>query len=422
MMLSIKKIIKISGVLFLVLSLTACTKHKEGDGHNHGSETKKEATEKEEHDESEEEIATLNDEQIKAVGITFGKIEERQLTATIKANGFLKVPNNSQANATSLFGGVIKSLPIEIGDYVKKGQVIARIENPQFVQLQEEYMTIKNNISLTEQEIARQKELNEGGAGALKNLQNVDTQIKNFRARKASLEKQIQLMGINPATISNSNLQASLNVTSPVSGTVSNIFAKIGSYVDVSSPVAEIVDNSKLHLDLQVFEKDLPKLKMGQTIYFTLTNNPTEQYSATIFSIGSSFENDSKTVAVHSEVTGNKKGLINGMNVTGLISLEKASTPSVPNDAIVGDGGKYYIFVLSDKETEHEHKEGESHDHAKEVKQTRFEKVEILKGTSEAGYTAITLVSKNIPADAKIATKGAFFINAKLSNTEGHAH
>ncbi len=96
--------------------------------------------------------------------------------------------------------------------------------------------------------------------------------------RKAGLHKQLELMGIKPSQISNSNLKSALTVISPLNGTVSNVYAKIGSYVDVSSPVIEIVDNSSLHLDLQVFEKDLPQIKIGQTVHFRLTNNPTTEY------------------------------------------------------------------------------------------------------------------------------------------------
>ena len=88
-----------------------------------------------------------------------------------------------------------------------------------------------------------------------KNLQSADAELKTLRTRRASLQQQIQLMGINPNNVSNSNLQSALVVTSPIGGTVSNVFAKIGSYVDVSSPVAEIVDNGSLHLDLNIFEK-----------------------------------------------------------------------------------------------------------------------------------------------------------------------
>lgn len=412
MYLPISNFIKPITTIVVILLLNACNSHKEGDGHDHGTESKPET---EHHDEETPTRATLTREQIETVGIAFGHIEQKQLTATLRANGNLRVPNNYQANATSLFGGVIKSLNFQVGDYVKKGQVIATIENPQFIQLQEEYLTTGSRITFAEQEAQRQSELNEGGAGALKNKQNADAEIKSLRARKASLQKQLQLMGIDPNNISNNNFRSSLVVTSPINGTISNLFAKIGSYVDVSSPVAEIVDNTQLHLDLQVFEKDLPKLKVGQIIHFTLTNNPTTEYDAKVYSIGSSFENDSKTIAVHCTVTGNKSGLIDGMNITGLVSLDEVATPAVPNDAIVNADGKYYIFALKNGDEKARDQGGET---ANEV---TFEKIEIIKGVSELGYTAITLIG-TLPKDAGIVTTGAFFINAKLSNTGGHEH
>ncbi|MEZ5047415.1 MAG: efflux RND transporter periplasmic adaptor subunit [Chitinophagaceae bacterium] len=343
MLFHINKII--SATLIICMLLSACSNHKEGDGHNHSTaETKPETKTEEHHEEAPANIASLTDEQIKTVGITYGNVEMKELTATIKANGNLKVPNNNKGNATSLYGGVIKSINVQIGSSVRKGQVIATIANPQFIQLQEEYLTIASKITFAEQELTRQKELNEGNAGAKKNLQSADAELKTLRTRRASLQQQIQLMGINPNNVSNSNLQSALLVTSPISGTVSNVFAKIGSYVDVASPVAEIVDNGSLHLDLNVFEKDLPLLKVGQTIHFTLTNNPTNEYDAVVYSIGTAFENDSKTIPVHCNVKGNKTGLIDGMNITGIVSLNNVTTPAVPTDAIVEADGKYYIF------------------------------------------------------------------------------
>lgn len=439
---------KILVAVILVSSLYSCG-GKAKTGEDSTAEAKKVEEGEEGHGEEESTtIASLSQEQIKAVGITLGNIENKNLTASIKANGALRVPNNKKANATSLYGGVVKSLRVQLGDYVRKGQVIATIENPQFVQLQEEYITIDSRITLAQQEQNRQQELNQGNAGALKNLQTATADLNALMARKASLKKQIQLMGINPSSISRENLRVALVVTSPVSGTISNELAKIGSYVDVSSPVVEIVDNSLLHLDLQVFERDLPYMKVGQMVNFTITNNPQVTYSAKVFNIGSSFENESKTVAVHCTVVGNKTGLIDGMNITGMVSVENVMAPTVPNEAIVEADGKFYVFIHTDKEPEadhekggqehkegeshdqkaeedHAHKPGEKHDHAAENKQSEpkmnFEKIEVAKGVSELGYTVITPVTV-IPKDAKIVTKGAFFINAKLSNTGGHEH
>jgi len=417
-------------LLFVVL-LTACS-HNESDGHKHGTtqEAKEEKTTGEVEEESTEAtIASLTDEQIKTVGIQFGSIEQKQLTATLKANGALRVPNNNKANATSLYGGVIKTINVQVGSNVKSGQVIATITNPQFIQLQEEYLTVTSKIIYAEQELARQKELSDGNAGALKNYQSADAELKTLRTRKASLQEQIQLMGINPSSVSNSNLRSALVVKSPISGTISNVFSKIGSYVDVSSPVAEIVDNSQLHLDLNIFEKDLPLLKVGQVIHFTLTNNPVNEYDAKIYSIGTTFENDSKTIPIHCTVQGNKAGLIDGMNITAIVSLNNITTAAVPNEAIVDADGRSFIFIITDKKPDEHHEEEEGHKHSADEKHDEekekqptinFERIEVIKGVSNVGYTAITTVNE-IPKDAKIVTKGAFFVNSKLTN-QGEAH
>lgn len=382
---------------------------------------------KEGHDEHEEEnpdMVTLTDEQIKSIGIELGTVEQKQLTASLKTNGVLKVPNQNKASVNSVYSGVIKSLLIQPGNTVKKGQAIATIANPDFIRVQDEYLGINSKIVLAEQEYNRQKELNAGNAGALKNLQAAETELRTLRSRKSSLEQQVQLMGINPASVSNGKLVSVLSIRSPISGVVSNVMVQMGSYVDVSTAVAEIVDNSQLHLDLFVYEKDLAKLKNNQLIHFTLTNNPGKEYDAQIYSLGSSFEGDSKAVTVHARVQGNKTGLIDGMNVTAIISLEKAIVPAIPSDAIVNFQGQDYIFIVAEKHEEakdsvkQDAKETDTH---KEESGINFERIPVVKGNSDIGYTEITLL-KEIPKDAKVAVKGAFFILAKMTNTEGHHH
>ena len=413
-----KKIKIIIYSVLAILFLSSCTK-----------ETKTEQPieeKKAEHEEAPQTVATLTEEQMKAVGVKLGTIEVKELTAMIKANGILNVPNSNMASVASMFGGVIQTLPIQEGSYVKKGQVIATISNPEFIIAQEQYLTVLSRITYAEQEFKRQKELFDNDAGAKKNLQNSSAELKTLRSQKASLSRQLQMMGINPSKVTNANLRNGMVITAPISGTVSKIIAQIGSYVDVSSPVAEIIDNSSIHLDLQVFEKDLPKMKVGQVIQFELTNNPGNSYEAVVYSIGSSFENESKTIAVHSKVRGNKSGLINGMNITGAVSLSNSSTPAVPNDAIVEADGKFYIFVKTNKKVE-EHTDEESKDPNEKNKEHKnetsinFEKIEVVKGSSDMGYTAITTVNEIDPT-AQIVVKGAFFVNAKLSNSGDHGH
>lgn len=391
--------------------LTACSGPKKESAGQHDEEGH--------HDEHENtNTASLTLEQIKSIGIQMGVVEKKQLTASLKAAGVLRVPNQNKASVNSVYSGVVRSLRVQPGNSVRKGQVLATIGNPSFVQPQSDYLAVMSKIRLAEQEVARQRELNAGNAGALKNLQAAEAELRTLQTSRATLEQQIRLMGITPAQLSNGKLVSELAVRSPINGVVSSVPVEMGSYVDVTTPIAGIVDNSQLHVDLFVYEKDLSKLKNGQTIHFTLTNNPGKEYDADIFSLGSTFEGESKAVSVHARVKGDKNGLIDGMGITAIISLESASVPAVPVDAIVSHQGQDYIFLVKDGDAEDEH---HSHDH-EESNSVTFEKIPVVKGTTDIGYTEITLL-KEIPADAKIVVKGAFFVLAKMTNAgEAHEH
>lgn len=358
------------------------------------------------HDEETHDEAVLTADQLAAVGVETDTVAQRNLTDLLKAVGVLKVPNANKAQATSLFSGVVRTLTVQVGDHVRKGQVIATISNPDFLSRQEALLAVRSRIVLAEQEWNRQKMLYEGNAGARRNWERATADLAALRAERSSLEQQLRLMGIRPERLTAGRLQSTLAVVSPLSGTVTAVNATVGGFVDASVPVAAIVDNSSLHLDLQVFERDLPKVKVGQEVSFVLTNYPSHTYTARVFSIGSSFENESKTIAVHCQVSGDKTGLIDGMNATGSLSLATVRRPAVPDAALVEDDGKTYIFVVRSRAADGD---------------VTFDKIEVVRGVSDAGFTAITPV-RELPRGAQVVTKGAFFINATLVNAGEHAH
>lgn len=404
-------------LILSIISLLASCKNEQ-------AETVKE----EEPHEAPSSIVSLTEEQVKAAGIQLGSVELKNLKTSIKANGMLSVPNENKAFITSVNSGVIRTLLIRPGGYVKKGQVVATIVNPDVANLQQGLQTVNAQISLAEIEYKRQRELVAGDAAPLKNVQRIQTELATLRVSRNSLQKQLSAMGISPSSVSRGNIITTINITAPISGTVSNVIAQIGSNVDPSTPIAEIVNNSRLHLDLFVFEKDLPSLHANQIIHFTLTNNPGKEYDAQIYSIGTAFANETKTIPIHAVVSGDKTGLIEGMNITALISIGTNVVPAVPTDAIVNYQGRDYIFVLTKQAADHHeevekeegHKEGEAHT---EEPATNFERVPVIRGTSDVGFTEIKLL-KDLPPNTQIITKGAFFALAKMTNAgEGeHGH
>lgn len=366
-----------------------------------GSKTeKKEEPATEEHHENSN-LVSLTPQQVKAADIRLGSIEMKNLVNSISVNGTLAVPNQNKALVTSLAGGVLRSLNVQPGNAVHKGQVIGTIANTELSGIQQQMISINAQLKYAEQEQQRLKELVAGNAAPMKNLQKVEAEISGLKAQRTALQRQLSALGMS----STSDISSMLAITAPISGTISEVTAQIGSNIDNNAPIAQIINNSELHLDLFVYEKDLPKVAAGQTIHFTLTNNPGKEYDATIYSIGTAFANESKAIPIHAQVINDKSGLIEGMSVTARISLGENVYPAVSDDAIVSNGGKEYIFIAQTKDS----KDSTSSEQS-------YLRVQVIRGASDVGYTQINPVSE-LPKDSKIVVKGAFFLMAKMTNT-----
>jgi cobalt-zinc-cadmium efflux system membrane fusion protein len=398
---------KTIGFVSCLLLSTAC---------QNTTETHKEHDETEEHHE-ESNIVSLSDEQIKTAGVVLGKIEMKNLTSSISVNGTLAVPNQNKALVTSLIGGVLQTLKVQPGNTVHKGQVIGTIANTEISGIQQHRLSIIAQLKYAELEQKRQSELVAGNAAPMKNLQKVESELSSLKSQLNALQQQLSALGVSLS----GDISSTITITAPISGTISVVTAQIGSNINSSTPIAEIINNSELHLDLFVYEKDLPKVKAGQTIHFTLTNNPGIEYDAAIYSIGTAFVNESKAIPVHAKVINDKTGLIEGMGVTARISLGENVYPAVPEKAIINNGGKDYIFIITNEtntEEHHHEEEGE----AEHVHNTSFQRVQVIKGASDVGYTEITPITQ-LPDGVQIVVDGAFFLMAKMTNAgEAHAH
>lgn len=384
-------------------------------------------TEKKETEKAEkgEEGIELTQAQIEAVGIQYGTIELKNLSQVVKASGQLAVPPQKRADVNVLAGGVIRKIvPIE-GQSVKKGQVLAVIENTELVTIQENYLTAKNAFSYTASELQRQKELDEANAGIKKKLQEAQANYNTERARITTLEAQLRQLGINPGTVSRGSIITRINVYAPISGTVGHILVNTGVYAQPGNSLMEIIDNSQIHADLTVFEKDLFRVRKGQKVNFTLTNQDNREITGTVYGVNKSFENESKGIIVHAIIEdANTYRLIPGMYVTALISVGSEQVTAIPVDAVVQSEGKNYIFVVDDEKREAaEKKESGEQAEQKEKsegkeqgeqngKSVRFKMLEVVTGVSELGYIKITSIGE-LPDKAKVVVKGANYILSK---------
>lgn len=379
---------------------------------------KKEVTEANEVEKSETEVV-LTEVQTKTIGIETGSIEMKNLNTIIKANGYTAVPPQNRADVSTLIGGVVKDIFVLEGTFVTKGKTLATIQNLEVSEMQEEYQSAVANIEYLEQEYKRQKTLTDENVNPRKAFQEVKSKLASERAKAQAAKNKLQALNVSPK-----GSTSLVSIVSPISGYVGKISITKGVFAETGMTLFEVVDNTQMHLDLNVFEKDLGKISVGQEVDFVLTNQSNKSIRGKIFGINKSFSNESKTVAVHAKITSSTKDLISGMYVAANINILNQTVPALPKDAVVRNGDKYFIYIQEEGHEETPKKEAEEHEH-KETEENRkeihFKAVEVAVGTTDLGYTEVKAI-EDIPSDAKIVIKGAYYLLAESKGGGEHNH
>jgi cobalt-zinc-cadmium efflux system membrane fusion protein len=244
-----------------------------------------------------------------------------------------------------------------------------------------------------------------------KKFQSAEADYKSQRGLLSSFESQLLQIGISPSNVSKGSIVKTISIKSPINGFIHKIHVNTGSYVEPAKEIFMVVDNHHIHIDLHVFEKEIVKVKEGQTVFFTLSNAPETQYEAKIFAVGKAFETETRSVSVHADILGNKsKNLLPGMYVDGRIQVDKELVDALPDDAIISDGGLSYIFIVAD--SANQQKDAYS-----------FKRVPVQTGVTDLGYTQITSLEK-ININAKYVTKGAYYLQAQMKQSQetGESH
>lgn len=393
-----KYIIVMSKNIFLIIitlffAITSCK--------NKSAETKAEPPTKDTTAKKEEPAATevvLTDDQIKAIDLQTGSIEQRNLKSTLKVNGKLTLPPQNQAQVSILTGGIVKTIDVTEGTFVKQGQTLATIVNNEVIQLQQDYLENKSQLVYLQAEFKRQKELQEDRINATKTLQQVQNELSTAQAKQKGLQTKLQLQGINANNISTSNFTNRIAVTAPISGFVHHINLTMGKFADANTILFDIVDNRFLHLDLTLFEKDISKVKIGDKIMFTDANDASHTHPATIFALNKSFEDNQQAILAHAKIEGTTETLLPGMYVEARIQIDNYKTSALPSDAVVSNGDEHYIYV--------------------ETSKNHYKQIAVAIGVSDVGFTEIKALEE-IPPNAKVVIKGAYYLLSQLTKGSG---
>ena len=371
-----KNIIYSYATVFLLL-ITSCG--------NKNNETSSEG------EQTETSAIVVTQDQFTSNGLLLGGLEERNFPDVVETSGMIDVPPENRASVMAFMGGFVKKTPLLIGDKVKKGQLLVTLENQEFVQMQQEYLQVYNQLDFLKAEYERNQTLYDEKIASQKNFLQAKSNYETAKAKYQGLREQLQMLNISPSQVEKGAISSLASIYAPISGSVTKVNVSMGSYVSPASEILEIINSEHVHLELTVFEKDILKVKKGQKIQFTIPEASNETYMAEVHLVGASIDDAKRTIKVHGHLENeDDTGFLPGMFVNAMIMTDTKNALSLPEDAVIESEGSSYVLKLV----------------SQDAGGYTFEKVHVDQGNSYGGFTEIS--SEDLKQDDQFLLKGVF--------------
>lgn len=335
---------------------------------------------------------TVTKQQFEGENMTFGSLSEEEFNEVVKTNGMIDVPPHNKSSITTFIGGYITKTPLLVGDKVKKGQLLVTLENTEYVEIQQNYLEVAEQLSYLKSEFTRQKTLFDENITSEKNFLKAESAYKSNLAHYNGLRKKLEMMHINPASVEQGRISSTINLYAPIAGYVTKVNISNGTYVSPSDIVMEIVDTDHIHLELSVFEKDILKIKKDQVIRFKIPEASNNTFFAEVHLVGTTIDEKSRRVKVHGHIDNTETNFIVGMFVEAEILVHSNKSLALPKEAILNVENDFFALVLKEETSTEYH----------------LEKVKINQGRETEAF--VEVLNAEVLKDKQIITKGTYML------------
>ena len=332
----------------------------------------------------------VTQDQFDTNNLVVGPMEQRTFPKMVETSGMIDVPPENRASVTPFMGGFVKQTSLLVGDRVKKGQLLVVLENQEFVQMQQEYLEVFNQLDYLKAEFERNQTLFDEKIASQKNFLQAKSNYQTAQARYQGLREQLQMLNISHSKVEQGNITSQAAIYAPIAGSITKMNVTKGSHVSPATEILEIVDNQHVHLELTVFEKDILKVKKGQKIQFKIPEASEEAFNAEVHLVGTSIDDAKRTIKVHGHLEHEEGNFLPGMFVDAMIMTDTTKTWSLPEEAVIESEGNYYVLKLV------EQSDGNY----------TFERVAVKQGGTFDGFTEI--ISTGLNKTDQFLTKGVF--------------
>lgn len=290
---------------------------------------------------------TVTRTQFETSAMKLGSLEKKSFAHKIKANGYIDVPPERKASVSVKLGGFVKGFTILPGEKVAQGAVLFTLENPDFIQLQQDYLEAKAQLGYLKSDYERQKSLADDNIASQKNYLKAESDFKVMQAKFSGLKERLKLLNINTTQLEEGAIESTIKVYAPIGGFISKVNITRGAFVGPADVAVEIVNTEHMHVELQVFERDIVDIRKGQPITFYLRGSATNPYKGEVYLVGQTIENDTRTINIHGHIEDEDQltNVLPGMYVEATIDVATSLRKVLPSEAVVSQDDQYFVLV-----------------------------------------------------------------------------
>lgn len=329
------------------------------------------------------------------------KLEE--FSNTVQSTGIINVPLQNRAVVSAFSGGYIKKLPLLVGTKVNKGELLVTLENPEFINIQQNYLEAAEQLRYLKSEYDRQRSLFEENITSQKNFLKAESDYKTTLAKSNSLEKNLEMLNIQPQAVLNGNIVSQVNIYSPINGYITDVLVQTGVYVSPADKIIELINTDHLHLELRVFEKDLMQLSKGQEVFFKVPEASNKTFTGKLNLVGANIDPSTRMAVLQAHINDiEKENFSVGMFIEANIVTNSEKKEALPEDAVVELDGKNYVLVLE----------------SQDANGYTFHPMEVEIDKTFNGFTSF---KTKIDPNATLLTKGGYVL-LQSEEAGGHGH
>jgi cobalt-zinc-cadmium efflux system membrane fusion protein len=339
----------------------------------------------------EAENGLLSADQLALAGIETGKIAWKKMGAYIQTTGLIDVPPSSLASVYCATAGFIQSTRFLPGDLVRKGQILATVTHPDIIAIQKEFLMTHFQFEQLKKEWERQKSLLDKGAGSEKAYDVAYAGYKMEKVHLEGLEKELFLLGLNPEKLVESEtISNTLNIVAPITGYVNVVNVNLGKLIDPNDLLYQIIDIDHIHLEIDIFSKDLPFIQKGQHFKAYMAGLDSI-YEGEVYLVGQAIDSGTNKAKIHGHFHNEPVLIAPGTFMKVEIQTEEKEVMTLPEGAVVEDAGEYFVFL---------------------VKGGQYEKIKVETGLTDDG--SIEILGDSTMTNQTFVTKGAYYIEGMM--------